>query len=333
MRANFFPTGTTSYFGYTYNGSSFINSSTCSDYLAVTIDSSGNWSGTMQAKIDVSSNSYAGSGNYGFKIRRYTQSCSSYIWSNETTITASYSNSTPTPTPTPTPSPGSSSSFTISNIPTELDSDKTFSVSISLSLSNSPSTKFYLKGAFKKEDSTNYFGQTKVSGDWVKNSSSYSDQYSITTDSSGNWSGNLEMKVDAFDSGYEGGGDYKFKVGRYTDSGSGPTWSNESSIKINYKEVTGSDEEIGVINLSQVSPSPESKVLSTTFKDEDLPEVVYSLENYRKISTHTAIPLATAEAKVKSEKGFNPFVILGSLIVLGSLGFSFYIYYQYRLKS
>ena len=71
LRANLFPTGTTSYFGYTYNGSAYINSSDFSQYLPVTIDSSGNWNGSIQAKLDSSLSYFTGSGSYSLKVRRY----------------------------------------------------------------------------------------------------------------------------------------------------------------------------------------------------------------------------------------------------------------------
>lgn len=260
-------------------------------------------------------------------------------WSSIWSFTLGTS-STPTATPTssPTSSSSSSSSFTISNIPSELDSNKTFSASVNLLLSSNPDTKFYLKGAFKKGESTNYFGHTKVNGSWVKNGSSYSDQYSITTDSSGNWSGSLDIQIDAFDSGYTGSGDYIFKVGRYSSLGSGPTWSDEKSIKINAKEVEiveseedKDSEEIGVIDLSKISPSPKAEVLAASKSDDE--EEPFLLEKYRKESTHTAVPLQTDALKVKNKKEMNPFIIAGGLFLLGAVGYSVYRYGNFRLKS
>lgn len=250
----------------------------------------------------------------------------------------------PSPTASPTPSPSSSSSssttssFTISGVPSTLDSDKSFSASINLSLPNYPNTKFYLKGVFKKPDSSNYFGQTKVNSSWIKNSSTYSDQFSIITDSSGNWSGTIDVQIDSFDSGYTGSGDYIFKVGRYSDSGSGPTWSNEQNIKINavtiakeISEIDSADEEIGIINLAKISPKPSSEVLAVT-KDSKKSEEPYSLDKYKKISSQSAIPLQTNKLK-KSENGVNPFIVLGVLLISATTAFSVYSYDLFGLKS
>lgn len=159
-------------------------------------------------------------------------------WSSIWSFTLSESVASPTPsstpiqTPSPTPITNTVSSFTISNIPSQVNSDQSFSISINLSLPNNPNSSFYLKGAFKKSDSSNYFGLTKVSNSWIKNNSAHSNQFPITTDSSGNWSGSLEVKPNTEDSGFNGSGDYIFKVGRYSATGSGPTWGNESNINI-----------------------------------------------------------------------------------------------------
>jgi hypothetical protein len=104
LRANLFKTGTTDYFGFTNNGTSFYNGSDYSQYLPITIDSSGNWSGTLTSKVDTSSNNYQGPGEHSIKVRRYTSSGSSYTWSNESLVTISLPTPTPIPTNTPTPS-------------------------------------------------------------------------------------------------------------------------------------------------------------------------------------------------------------------------------------
>jgi hypothetical protein len=311
LRANFSPPSTTSYFGYTYNNSSFINSSTCTDYLPVTIDSSGNWSGTVQAKIDTSSSYYSGAGSYGFKVRRYTSSCSSYIWSNELTATVTITTPSPSPSSSSSSAISSTSKFIVTNVPSTIDSTQTFTANIALSLPDYPNSKFYFKGAFKKPDSSNYFGLTKVGSGWVKNGSGYSDQYSATTDSSGNWSGSLEVQPDPFDSGYDGSGDYIFKAGRYTASGSGPSWSNENSLKINSSEV---NDPISLIATSKPAVAPSGQVLAA--EEQDLPEEVYSLESYRKLSTNSATPSAEQNTVVKAYSRFNPLFIIPGIILL-----------------
>ena len=103
LRANLFLSGTTKYFGYTFNGSNFANSSDYSQYLPITIDPEGTWIGSIQAKLDPDSSYYNGPGTYSLKVRRYTQSGSSYTWSNEVNLSINLPTPTPSPTPSPTP--------------------------------------------------------------------------------------------------------------------------------------------------------------------------------------------------------------------------------------
>lgn len=137
-------------------------------------------------------------------------------------------------------------SFNIKDSPSEIKSDQEFEISVSLKVSDKPNANFYLKGAFRKSDSSNYFGETFASSNWVKNGSSYSKQLKISTDGNGNWEGKIKVRPDSEDSGFQGTGDYILKVGKYTDSGSGPTWSNELNLKIN--------------NEIKPSPSPSSEI-------------------------------------------------------------------------
>lgn len=72
--------------------------------------------------------------------------------------------------------------------------------------------KIYLKGAFFKDGSTNYFGYTKSGDSWIKNSTTATDQRVVEI---GNWDTNTIVRSDFNDSGYTGKGDYKFKLGYY----------------------------------------------------------------------------------------------------------------------
>lgn len=166
---------------------------------------------------------------------------------------------TATPTATPTPTAAPKSVFNISNLPSSIGVSESVVVEVELVLPSSPSTNFYLKGAFVKSGSTNYQGFTEALGSWIKNSASYSSQKLITTNAEGKWSGVLEVKPDGEDSGYIGNGDYVFKVGRYTLLGSGPTWSNESNIYIS--GVLDSD---NISNISSPTPKPSVFLASPT---------------------------------------------------------------------
>lgn len=240
--------GTSSYFGSTFNSSNWYNGTPSpinySNFLSITTDNSGSWSGSIEGKIESSDpNLPASSGTYDLKVGRYTETGSSATWSNIIQITLVTPTPTPSPTPSSTPSPTSTptpptatpttltSQFTISDLPSQINPDQSFTVKINLSLPSNLNTPYYLKGAFKIKDGTRYFGLTKNGNDWIEYGDDALDQYKITTDSSGNWSGNLEVKPDTFDKDYKGAGDYIFKVARLTSANSS-TWSNESNIKI-----------------------------------------------------------------------------------------------------
>lgn len=305
-----------------------------SKFPTAVTDGGGFWQGSLKIKTSTTANT--GDNLLIFRIRKVTGSTTTYDSSSKTLSLSSPSSPIPSssPTPTSTPSPTSpSSSFTTTNIPSQIDSSQSFTISLNLSLPDSPNSKFYLKGAFKKEGSSNYFGLTKVSSTWIKNSTSYSDQYPITTDSSGNFSGSLEVKVDPFDSGYEGGGDYIFKAARYSSTGSGPTWSNEQNVKITVSEVEDAGEEIGVINLSKISPSPKAEVLGKSKTPPPESEKPYTLENYLKTSTKSATKAATEKSGLITKKSPNSFVLAGLVLTLAGFSSLSYIYFKNRIKS
>lgn len=345
IRALFYPLNTYHYFGYTFNGSDFVNSSDYTHYLPITIDSSGNWSGVIQAKIDLLSSYFLGSGSdYGFKIRRYTgggsptdseeyivtfaaQTSSSISPTPTPSATSSPTpSSTPTPTATPTPSP--SSSFTISNIPSQITTDQSFTAKVELTISGNPNTVYYLKGAFKKTGGTRYFGLTKKDGNWIEYGDDYSEQYQITTDHNSSWSGNLEIKPDIYDKDYKGSGDYIFKVGRLTVSGSSPTWSNEAAIKLN----NGADETtIPTSGTSSAAPPIETSLDSSS--------AVLAAESEYVVSSDSSdiAPTSSEEAtpvKVAGEKTNKPnyIVIIGSVLVFSGIGSITYLYFKNKVK-
>lgn len=275
--------------------------------------------------------------NEGHSLERIPAGSTFVDQSNPTPGVTSTSTSSPSSSPSPSPSPttpstsstssSSTSSFTISNVPSQIDSTETFSVSVNLSLPNSPTTTFYLKGAFKKADSSNYFGLIKVSGSWIKNNKTYSDQYKLTTDSSGSWTGNLEIQPDILDSGYEGSGDYIFKVGKYTESGS-LTWSNEVTIKINAQEVVLEEAKDADILGAKSDTGKKSKI--STSKTEEL-----SLERYVKVATPSSKPpSATPSAEVKGERRINFLSIFGTIIVIiGAIPLGYAIYNKFRKRN
>lgn len=127
LRAAFaHPDTSSSYFGYTkdnvgtwYNGTPSIDHT---KFYQITMDSSGAWNGTVSVKPDPTSSSFKGSGNYTFKMGRYTAAGSGPAWSDEAATIAVSAPPTPTPTPTatatPTPTPAPSSTPTPTQKPT-----------------------------------------------------------------------------------------------------------------------------------------------------------------------------------------------------------------------
>lgn len=278
-------------------------------------------------------------GTYYWKVKAKDSSGQYGNFSNIWSFTLQSISSSPSPTPAPSSTPQlsstsssstSSSSFTISDLPSQINSDQSYSISVNLSLPNNPNTSFYLKGAFKKADSSNYFGLTRVSGSWIKNGSSYSSQYPITTDSSGNWSGNLEVQPDTEDSGFTGSGDYIFKVARYTSSGSGPIWSNESNIKIvsietNEQDGTDTSSTSDPSTLPSISVSVKKTVTSNQSKSYD--SLVYHNATVAAATTSANPPTIA----VKTQRNTSNFISwIGTSLILTGTSLLAYIYLRSR---
>lgn len=282
-------------------------------------------------------------GTWYWRIKAKDSSGTWSDWSNTWSFILSSTSPSPSPTPTATPtqtpqsSPSSnpSSSFTISNIPSQINSDQSFNVLINLSLPDKPKTKFYIKGAFRKSDSTNYFGLTKVSDNWVKNGSSYSSQYPVTTDLSGNWSGNLEVKPDTEDSGFIGTDDYNFKVGRYdsTDSNPSVSWTNnESIVKIISKEINQA-EILTTPSSATTNPPASSAKTNPSPKPKSYDTLVYhsaSVAGVNKFASESATP--SSNIKVASKKQNNPIIILGIIFIVAGIGTVIYLVFKNKYK-
>lgn len=123
FRAVFFKEGTTNYFGYTQNEKGdWVNTTADKTlYFHLASDSlvEGSWSGKLRARLDPDHTSFTGSGNYSFKVGRYTSQTSSATWSENTAaIYVSAPTPTPTVTPTATPSPTTSPTPTLTTTPT-----------------------------------------------------------------------------------------------------------------------------------------------------------------------------------------------------------------------
>lgn len=343
LRADFFQPNETSYFGYTYNGTTFYNGSDYSQYFPVTVTSSG-YSGTIQAKIDIASSKFIGSGTYNLRIRRYTQS-GNYNTNESNIVTVNVNYASPSPSATSAPSPSitpssapstTTSSFAITNIPSQINSDQSFNVSVNITLPNNKNTDYYLSGAFKISDGTRYLGLTKKDSTWLKyESSTHSNQYKITTDNSGNWIGTLEVKPDTTDSDYKGSGDYIFKVSKYTVNGS-QTWSNEATIKINDVSLPSPSRSPTPIPASKASPSGSSSLTTSKFSTPKPTSLLKLSAQTASVAGATASATSSAKpeiaVQVKSQRQTSLFIWVGLIFILIGISLVGYIYLRKNAK-
>lgn len=102
-----------------------------------------------------------------------------------------------------------------------VDSELVFK--ISLSINTSDATPYYLRGTFYKSGTSNYCGFTWngfswYSGPYSSNEGWKNFQKIVTKDN--RWEGEVKAKIDSSDSGCKESGEYKFKIARFTESGS-----------------------------------------------------------------------------------------------------------------
>jgi len=108
LRGVFYKVGTEHYCGYTWNGTNWYNGPYTTgegwkNLLLVQI-SEASWSGILKAKIDQGDSNCSDSGEYKFKIQRYTVGgTATFDTQNELVVNVQIPTSTPTPTLTPTP--------------------------------------------------------------------------------------------------------------------------------------------------------------------------------------------------------------------------------------
>lgn len=131
------------------------------------------------------------------------------------------------------PATVSAKSITFTVTSTSLKADQELLVQASAS-GFAADEQLYIKGAFYKEGTANYFGYTKSGDLWVKNSIKTVEQRKIIV---ATWDGTLLVKPDFSDSGFTDNGSYLLKVGYYTVNASGEPssvhWStNTASIML-----------------------------------------------------------------------------------------------------
>ncbi len=257
---------------------------------------------------------------------------------NSLPIASSSPSLSPSPSPSPSPTPEASapnSSFLISNIPTQLDVNSSFAVSVNLDLPDSPNKSFYLKGAFAKSGSANYFGKTLVLGSFVKNSQSAKEQLPITLDGVGKWSGLLIVSADLADSGFTGSGTYLFKVGRYNQSGADLTWSNQASINI-LGSFSASLPPVVKSTLLTTKPSVSPKLASlepTSASESASDSALYTLPD---LATVSGVSTQSSEQIIPINKGTKQLNLwyIGACLtaMLGGIITLIYVYQKFKIS-
>lgn len=264
---------------------------------------------------------------------------SSFILASPTSTSPPSPLNSPTPTPSSTQPQGGTNNFSISSSPSSVDVSTGFQVQVLLNLPSNPNTSFYLKGAFKKADSSNYFGKTQVNGIYVENGSGYQEQLKIQTDASGTWSGSIHLMGDNSDSGYTGAGNYILKVARYSLTGSGPTWSNEVTINLTGEKAASQTGTTQAISSPKSSPSPlpSSKVIlagnnpiqSNTSKNP-LPSSYMPLSAS---SEAEATPEADVNSAIHTKSGkLNWYFLLSGILLMTAIITTLVIKYKLRIS-
>lgn len=249
--------------------------------------------------------------------------------------TASTSSPSPTISPTsapstsPTPPPSPSPTISISQVPTLIDVSQQFTVHVTLT--NFPaSTNIYLKGAFKKAGSANYFGMTLVNGSWIKNYQTRTSQLSITSDQSGNYSGNMTVKVDPDDSGFEGEGNYIFKVGYYLDPS--VTWSQDNSIHLSgvkQNENQTRQDTTSTVAIPSPSKFTNAQVIQSKVK-LTLPQALLGTSSASLSALISATPSSSPEKTAGFKKERVVLLALGIILIIsGGIIFSYAKFYHY----
>ncbi len=125
-------------------------------------------------------------------------------------------------------------SMTITSDTLTLHGDEEMTVTASFSGFTDGET-VYVKGAFYKDGTTNYFGLTHDSGAWIKNSAPNADQRQVVI---GQWDGRVVVRSDFSDSGYQGEGEYRMRLRYYYGSFTGDWSENALTVTVNAPDPT-----------------------------------------------------------------------------------------------
>jgi len=163
--------------------------------------------------------------------------------------------------------------FTFSDTPATIDEGASFSVKVTIE-GLTAGNKYYLRAAFFHPGTpSSYFGYTKNnSGVWYNGKPSPLDHtqfFQIVIDPDKTWSGWLEVKPDPKSSAYQGEGDYHFKIGRYTEAGSGPTWTSDTVV-ITIVAMATPTPSLSPLPTSTSTPTPTPSPAQATYQINDV---------------------------------------------------------------
>jgi hypothetical protein len=102
--------------------------------------------------------------------------------------------------------------------------DTEVTANVNLAINYDDGTIYYLRGVFSKDGSDNYCGYTWNGSEWFKGPYSSDEgwkKFLKVTVASGSATATIKAKLDATDAGCKDSGTYKFKIQRFTVSGSG----------------------------------------------------------------------------------------------------------------
>lgn len=169
----------------------------------------------------------------------------------------------------------------LSDIPESINSES-FTIKVTISGANTGTN--YLKIDLYKPSTTNYFGETFNGLGWYSESDPIQ-YFSINVQSEADWSGEIQGKIGSPNANqYDGVGDYKLRVRRYTSSGNySSTEANNSSVDININALPLI---VSPTLTQQESPKPEvsneqliSPTQSVTYANIYISEVMVEPES------------------------------------------------------
>lgn len=171
LRAMFFKDGTSSYCGYTWNGSEWFKGPYSSNegwkkLQKITITNN-SWNGELKAKIDPEDSGCKESGVYKLKIQRYNENSGSSTVDeqNEIVLNITVPTQTPTPQPTSKPTPTAKPTPTTKPAATIKPTSVSKIQNSSVQTDNLKSMPTVADLVFREEDEADVLGEATTAGD------------------------------------------------------------------------------------------------------------------------------------------------------------------------